>query len=66
MLRPTILYMKFLWNRLQMSREDDRGMTSEAIVVTALLVAAALFAIGLIAQAIQDEAPNIANDISDP
>ncbi|MGH9209970.1 MAG: hypothetical protein ACRD2C_04740 [Acidimicrobiales bacterium] len=64
MLGPVIFTMKVLWNRLQMLREDDRGMTTEAIVVTALLVAAAIIVIGIVTAAVQNRANSIADDVN--
>ena len=46
-----------LWHRLQELRRDERGMTTETIIITALLAAAALFAVGLIVQAIRNPGP---------
>lgn len=63
MLLAITFTMKMLWNRLQLLREDDRGMTTETIVVTALLVTLALGAVALIANAVTNRANNVANDI---
>lgn len=63
MLGPIIFTMKILWNRLQLLREDDRGMTTEAIVVTALLVTLALAAVGAIAVAVNNRAGRVATDV---
>jgi hypothetical protein len=64
MIETIFLTMKFLWNRLQLLREDDRGMTTEAIVVTALLIGLALFAVGAIAAAVRNRASNVADRIN--
>jgi hypothetical protein len=64
MLLAITFTMKMLWNRLQLLREDDRGMTTETIVVTALLVTLALGAVALIANAVTGRAGRVANDIN--
>jgi hypothetical protein len=56
--------MSVLWGRLQQLREDDRGMTTEAMIITAALAAAALFAVGLIVNAIRNKAPQVSEDIN--
>jgi hypothetical protein len=64
MLGPITFTMKILWDRLQLLREDDRGMTTEAIVVTALLVTLALGAVALIAGAVTNRAGTVAEDVN--
>lgn len=61
-----VTLMSMLWARLQHLRRDERGMTTEAIIITALLAGVALFAVGAIVTAIQNKTPGIANDIEDP
>jgi hypothetical protein len=63
-LGPVLAYMSMLWGRLQQLRDDDRGMTTEAMIITAALAAAALFAVGLIVNAIRNKAPQVSNDIN--
>jgi hypothetical protein len=52
-----------LWHRLQELRGDDRGMTTETMIITAALAAAALAAVVLIAGAINDKSQDIKSDI---
>ncbi|HEX6567694.1 MAG TPA: hypothetical protein VF015_00940 [Acidimicrobiales bacterium] len=61
MLGPIVVLMSVLWGRLQQARDDDRGMTTEAMIVTAMLAVAAIAAVTVIGQAIRDKG----NDISD-
>jgi len=63
MLGPMLTYMSALWNRLQVLREDDRGMTTEAMIVTALLAAGALAAAGFIMNAVSNKGNEISNEI---
>jgi hypothetical protein len=55
--------MSFYWGRLQEAREDDRGMTTETVIITGLLAVAALGALAIIVHAITDRANNSANTI---
>jgi hypothetical protein len=64
MLTPLAFVASLLWARLQQMREDDRGMTTEAMIITAMLAAAAIAAVGLIATAIQDKGSEIEGDIN--
>jgi hypothetical protein len=52
-----------LWYRLQDLRDDDRGMTTETMIITAALAAAALAAVVLIAGAINNKSQDIKTDI---
>jgi len=61
MLGPIFTMMSVLWGRLQDLRHDDRGMTTEAMIITALLAAGALIAAGAIGTAVQ----NKGNDVSE-
>ena len=61
MLGPIVVLMSVLWGSLQQARDDDRGMTTEAMIVTAMLAVAAIAAVTVIGQAIRDKG----NDISD-
>jgi hypothetical protein len=45
MLTSLFFVMATLWNKLQVLREDDRGMTTEAMIVTAILAAGAIGAL---------------------
>jgi hypothetical protein len=56
--------MSTLWQRLQQLREDDRGMTTETLVITALLAAAALAAVGLIVGAINSKSGDVVETIN--
>jgi hypothetical protein len=55
--------ISMLWHRLQELRDDDRGMTTETMIITAALAAAALAAVVLIANAIGNKSQEIENDI---
>lgn len=55
--------MSMLWARLRQLQREERGMTTETIIITAVLAAAALFAVTLIVNAIRNRAPDIARDI---
>ncbi|HET6952046.1 MAG TPA: hypothetical protein VFI47_16815 [Acidimicrobiales bacterium] len=55
--------LSLLWNRLQMLREDDRGMTTEAMIVTALLAAGAVAAATVIMQKVTDKGEDIGDTI---
>ena len=63
MLGPILTTMSVLWGRLQQLREDDRGMTTEAMIVTALLAAGAIAAGGAIMAAVQNKGNDISDDI---
>lgn len=61
MLGPIVLVISMLWGRLQQLRDDDRGMTTETMIITAMLAVAAIAAVTVIGRAITDKG----NDISD-
>ena len=63
MLGPLVTYMSVLWNRLHDLREDDRGMTTEAMIITALLAAAAIAAVTVIATAVRNKGDDIGDQI---
>jgi hypothetical protein len=63
MLGPILTTMSVLWGRLQQLRDDDRGMTTEAMIVTALLAAGAIAAGGAIMAAVQNKGNDISDDI---
>jgi|RhiMetdeSRZDD1v2_1073273.scaffolds.fasta_scaffold190283_2 hypothetical protein len=53
------MLMQLLWVRLLALREDDRGMTTEAIIITAALAALAIGATGVIITKVRGEANSI-------
>lgn len=63
MLGPILILMSTLWGRLQQLRADDRGMTTEAVVVTALLAAGAIAAGGVIMSAVSNKGNEISDEI---
>jgi hypothetical protein len=63
MLGPILATMSVLWGRLQQLRDDDRGMTTEAMIVTALLAAGAIAAGGVIMNAVTNKGNDISDDI---
>ena len=63
MISPLIPIISALWGRLQELREDDRGMTTETIIITALLAAAALAAVTAITVAIASKKDEVVTDI---
>jgi NADH:ubiquinone oxidoreductase subunit 6 (subunit J) len=63
MLTSLFFVMATLLNKLQVLREDDRGMTTEAMIVTAILAAGAIGAATYIMTAVQDKGSDIGDDI---
>lgn len=63
MIGSMLTYMSVLWGRLQQLRADDRGMTTEAMIITAILAGVALAVVGAIAISIRDKGTEIENDI---
>jgi hypothetical protein len=63
MLGPILTMMSVLWGRLQDLRDDDRGMTTEAMIITALLAAGALAAAGAIGSAVTNKGTEIESEI---
>ena len=63
MLGPILIMMSTLWGRLQQLRDDDRGMTTEAMIVTALLAAGAIAAGGVIMSAVSNKGNEISDEI---
>jgi hypothetical protein len=53
-----------LMARVRSAGADQRGMTTETVVITALLVILALAAVGVIAEKVMDKAENI--DVDEP
>jgi hypothetical protein len=56
--------MSLIWNRIQMLREDDRGMTVEMMILTALMAAAALAAAVAIVAGIRNKQNDITTDLN--
>ena len=48
-----------LRSRLAAARSDQRGMTTETVIITALLAACALFAVGFIVTLVNNRAQEI-------
>jgi prolipoprotein diacylglyceryltransferase len=63
MLTPLVLLYVTLRARLDAVRNDDRGMTTEAMIITAILAGVALAVVGLIAAAITRKGNEIESDI---
>ena len=55
--------ISMLWHRLHELRDDDRGMITETMIITAALAAAALAAVVLIAGAVNNKSQDIQRDI---
>jgi hypothetical protein len=64
MLTPLLLIASQLWSRLQELRDDDRGMTTETVIITAALAGVALAVVGWLVTAIQDKGHEIEDDIN--
>ncbi|HKY66853.1 MAG TPA: hypothetical protein VJM49_10805 [Acidimicrobiales bacterium] len=63
MLTPIVVLMSTLWARLQQNRDDDRGMTTETMIITAILAVAAALAVTAIATSIGNKSSDISNEI---
>ncbi len=63
MLAPIVLLITVLWGRLQQANADDRGMTTEAMIITALLAAGAIAAATVIMQAVTNKGSDIGEQI---
>jgi Flp pilus assembly pilin Flp len=63
MLGPIITMMSVMWGRLQDLRDDDRGMTTEAMIITALLAAGAIAAATAIGTAVTNKGTDIGEEI---
>jgi hypothetical protein len=63
MLTPLVMILVSLRARLGALRDDDRGMTTEAMIITAILAGVALAVVGLIAAAITRKGNEIESDI---
>jgi hypothetical protein len=57
--RAMLPLMRLLWTRLQAARDDDRGMTTEAVIITAALAALAIAATTVIIAKVTGEAESI-------
>jgi hypothetical protein len=55
--------MSVYWNRLKILREEEAGMTTETVIITGLLAAAAFGALYIIVRAITNRANNSADTI---
>lgn len=64
MLTPLALIVSMLRLRLQQARDDDRGMTTETMIITAILAFAALTVVGVIAAAITNKGNEIETNIN--
>ena len=53
------LVVRHLRARLAAARTDERGMTTETVIITALLAACALFAVGFIVTLVNNRAQEI-------
>ncbi len=58
-LTPIRLMASLLWSRLQAAREDERGMTTETVIITAALAALALVATAIIYDKVRNKATSI-------
>ena len=58
-------YMSALWHRLQQLREDDQGMTTEAMIITGSLAAIAVI-VGLMVAGIQNRGNSISTSLNSP
>lgn len=50
------------WTRLQALRDDERGMTTETVIITAVLAALAIAATAIIVTKVTDKANRIQTD----
>jgi hypothetical protein len=64
MLSFLLLTASLLWGRLKELREDDRGMTTETVIITAALAGVALLVVGWLVTAIRDKGTDIQTDIN--
>lgn len=53
------LALRGLRVRLDAARSDERGMTTETVIITALMAACALFAVGFIVTLVNNRAQEI-------
>jgi hypothetical protein len=59
MLTQVILLWACVTNHVRRLRRDERGYTTETVLVTAALVVVALFVLGLLAKVVIDKANSI-------
>ncbi len=57
--RVLLPIMQALWGRLKEMRDDDRGMTTEAVIITSALAALAIGVTVIIAVKVKGAANNI-------
>jgi len=57
-------YMSVLWYRLKELREGDRGMTTEAMIITGSLAAIAVVVVTLMVTGIQNRGNSISNSLN--
>jgi hypothetical protein len=62
-LTPLLLLLQVTWARLQAKREDDRGITTEVLIITAILAAVALAVVGGIAAVITTKGKEVEGKI---
>ncbi len=60
---PLLLLLQITWGRLQLKREDDRGITTEVVIITAILAVLAIGVVGGIARAVTTKGGEVENKI---
>jgi hypothetical protein len=63
MIPVLISYMSMQWQRLQALREDDRGMTTETLIITGTLAAAAVAVLVLIVNSINNRTTQVTDSL---
>ncbi len=63
MIPVLISYMSMQWHRLQALREDDRGMTTETLIITGTLAAAAVAVLVLIVNSINNRTTQVTDSL---
>lgn len=58
-LTPIRMLASLLWGRLQALREDERGMTTETVIITAMLAGLAITACLIIINKVTQKADSI-------
>lgn len=58
-LTPIRMLTSLLWGRLQALREDERGMTTETVIITAMLAGLAITACLIIINKVTQKADSI-------
>jgi hypothetical protein len=64
--RAVATVMQVLWSRLRWLRDQDRGMTTEAVIITAALAGLAMTAVWIIYNKVTGEAESIDTDNPHP